>query len=779
MAHGDAPSPWPPDAPLDPRHLGVTAARWYRRSVVEDLWTALTRDGLLTAGDLRSALDLAEGGLPTDTAIVRVGRLDGPARGRLRALLAARAGLPPASPERLERATLADAAHMPAAWRDQRGLVCIGADALSLEVACAPSAASLLPELAFALGRRVSASLALSDEVDATRARLDVDSVLATGAALTASPVAPTWVEAWTQLAEATADEATLLEALTGREIDDLDAWLLLEAEPARGANAWTYRWFAACPRPPRADMQLALQADATLFRTLARGGTHVGPARGDAGLSHLCAQLGWPLPHDVFIAAVTRPHSATPIVHFVGLRDHGPFDGATLGALRRMVERLGAAWPTQRRVTAPIASLAIAEPQREGPPSPTLHTLQGMPVTALIDRAQRSVVFGEPLQAPHDTILELRPLSLADLASAPPAALPSDPPPDPLDAMKTWPHVRAVLVAEAPDLPQVRATRTAEPAPATELDAPALRLAPQRPRLTGPVAVTETQLELAVRSLSQSTPEALARAEADLLSAGEAGLDALVDAFPGQLVIDRFAHPAGSVPFERHSGLLHAFTRFGPLAVPRLDALSRHLSPEIRYYAVYALTALRTSVAIDLAHDRLTDADPGVRDVALFVLDSARGTPQFADVAERLRAQVTTGAPRARRAALESLARLRLSDALPDIVPLLEDASLGLQDAAHRALVELTRTDLGFEAWKWTRWWARNQSRPRMEWLIDALLHEQRAIRAGALGELRRATHQNYGYVVDAPPAERKAGWARWTRWWNEHGRARFEAYR
>jgi hypothetical protein len=65
------------------------------------------------------------------------------------------------------------------------------------------------------------------------------------------------------------------------------------------------------------------------------------------------------------------------------------------------------------------------------------------------------------------------------------------------------------------------------------------------------------------------------------------------------------------------------------------------------------------------------------------------------------------------------------------------------------------------------------------MEWLIDALLHEQRVIRASALAELRRATHQNYGYVVDAPPAERKAGWARWTRWWNEHGRARFEAYR
>ena len=122
----------------------------------------------------------------------------------------------------------ADAAHVPAAWRDQRGLVCVGADAISLEVVCDLSAASLLPELAFTLGRRVSASLALSDEVEATRARLDVDSVVATGAALTASPATPTWVEAWAQLAEAAVDEATLLEALMGREVTGLDAWLLL-----------------------------------------------------------------------------------------------------------------------------------------------------------------------------------------------------------------------------------------------------------------------------------------------------------------------------------------------------------------------------------------------------------------------------------------------------------------------------------------------------------------------------------------------------------------------
>lgn|GEM_PF-3368513 len=771
MAHRDVFTPGPTDAALTHLTFSVPAARWYRRAVVEDLWTALTRDGLLMGGDLRSALDLVEAGLPADTAVVRAGRLDGPARGRLRALVAAQAGLPPTSPERLDRATLADAAHVPAAWRDQRGLVCVGADAISLEVVCDLSAASLLPELAFTLGRRVSASLALSDEVEATRARLDVDSVVATGAALTASPATPTWVEAWAQLAEAAVDEATLLEALMGREVTGLDAWLLLESEPTREANTDTFRRFAASPRPLHPDQPLRLAAESTLARAFARGATHAGPARGDEGLAQLCAQLEWPLPDDVLISTVTRPHAATPLAHVVGLRSRGPFDGGTLNALRRWVERLGAAWPTQRRVTAPIASLPVAEPQREAAPGPALHTLQGMPVTALIDRAQRSVVFGEPLRAPHDTILELRPLALADWAASPPL--------DPLDALKTRPHVRAVVVADEPETPQVRATRTAEPATATEVDAPALRLIPQRPRATGPIAVTETQLQLAVRALSQAHPDAVARAAADLLTAGEAGLDALVAAFPGQLVIDRFAHPVGTIPFERHSGVLHAFARFGPLAVPRLEALSRHLSPEIRYYAVYALTALRSSGSTDLAYERLSDADPGVRDVALFVLDAARGTPQFAEAVDRLRAQTKAGPPRARRAAVESLARLRASDALPDIVPLLEDVTLGLQEAAHRALVDLTRADFGFVAWKWTRWWAHNQSRPRMEWLIDALLHEQRVIRASALAELRRATHQNYGYVVDAPPAERKAGWARWTRWWNEHGRARFEAYR
>ena len=65
------------------------------------------------------------------------------------------------------------------------------------------------------------------------------------------------------------------------------------------------------------------------------------------------------------------------------------------------------------------------------------------------------------------------------------------------------------------------------------------------------------------------------------------------------------------------------------------------------------------------------------------------------------------------------------------------------------------------------------------MEWLLEGLLNDQRSIRAGAFAELRRVTHQNYGYMVDAPPAERRSAHDRWMKWWRDTGMTRYAGYR
>ncbi len=462
---------------------------------------------------------------------------------------------------------------------------------------------------------------------------------------------------------------------------------------------------------------------------------------------------------------------------------------------------------------TATHAQVAPADPPA-GVPLPRLLDLDNMQTVPALQQLRRPSE--APVSLPPTTQM---PAVAADRSADPLESETSQPVLDPGSARQGWTH-------EHP-LPVVTAVRRLRPEAETALDEPALRTslfspaptprsrivtapalpeapeslsieptpprverraAPnemplagpnQRRRTSGSLPVTDVQLGRAVQDLGLLDAELRAGAETLLLAAGEAAVDALVAAFPGHLTVDRFAQPAGTHPFERHSGVLHAFARFGPLAVLRLPALCRHLSPEIRYYAVYAFTALRSPRSLELVVDRVHDSDASVREIALFTLESYRDSALYEGAIERLRAGLLEGTGRQRKTSIEAVARLRVAEAIPDLAALLDDATLALHEAAYRALVEVTRADLGHEAWKWLRWWDKNRARPRMEWLLDGLLNEQRPVRAGAFQELRRATHQNYGYLVDAPPMERRAAWERWMKWWREHGRAQFTTYR
>jgi hypothetical protein len=462
---------------------------------------------------------------------------------------------------------------------------------------------------------------------------------------------------------------------------------------------------------------------------------------------------------------------------------------------------------------TATHAQVAPADPAA-GVPLPRLLDLDHMQTAPAVHRLRRPSE--APVSLPPTTQMPAVSADRSTDLHESEAALPAL---DPGSAQQGWTH-------EHP-LPVVTAVRSLRPEAETALDEPALRSAMfspsptprsrivtapalpeapesvpveptpprverraapnemplvgpnQRRRTSGSLPVTEVQFGRAVQDLALLDVELRAGAETLLLAAGEAAVDALVAAFPGHLTVDRFAQPAGTQPFERHSGLLHAFARFGPLAILRLPALCRHLSPEIRYYAVYAFTTLRSPRSLDLVVDRVHDSDASVREIALFTLESYRDSALYEGAIERLRAGLLEGTGRQRKTSIEAVARLRVAEAIPDLAALLDDATLALHDASHRALVEVTRADLGHEAWKWLRWWEKNRARPRMEWLLDGLLNEQRPVRAGAFQELRRATYQNYGYLVDAPPMERRAAWERWMKWWREHGRAQYTTYR
>ncbi len=268
------------------------------------------------------------------------------------------------------------------------------------------------------------------------------------------------------------------------------------------------------------------------------------------------------------------------------------------------------------------------------------------------------------------------------------------------------------------------------------------------------------------------SDPGARDAAIAMLLRAGDEAVTALSNAFPGQLVVDRYAQAPGEVEISHHSGVLAAMVRFGPSAVHALEDLSEHLSPEIRYYAVLCFDSVRSAATLPRLAGRLFDSDPTVRDAAVHVLRGYRADPDFSDVVMVLRRALASDRSSTRRVAAEMAGRLHAVETVPDLAGLLTAPQPPVVDTAHRALTEITRQDFGFEGWMWTRWHERNANRPRVEFLLEALVSDRRPQRAGAFRELQTLTGLDHDYRVDASPGERKEAADRWSAWWDEEGR-------
>jgi hypothetical protein len=500
-------------------------------------------------------------------------------------------------------------------------------------------------------------------------------------------------------------------------------------------------------------------------------------------------------------IAALTEAPSAAPRPQLLDLDEM-----ATVPAMGRLRPRTAADGappppapaPEPPPVDAPVEARPTEEPAAPRPlPFPTPGWTDELPVPVVT--AVRSI----RVEADGQTEVEAPAVRFRAIGAGPSlegdpprpasarpsfAPTPFDPPSGPLPRV-TVTLTPAPVEPEGPvEAPRAAAADPAEVAtamldaltpPPTRGEPPVVSPAVERPAPAARRLTTDADVKAALEALGR--PDAAVRQQAEdlLLSVGEPALGPIFDAFPGHLVVDRFAQPVGAVAVEQHSALLRVVVRLGPLAVRSLEALCAHLSPEIRYYAVYVFSTLRSQTSLPVVAARLTDGDASVRDVAVHVLEQYRGQAPFKQIVAHLREELRSAPARRRRGVVEAVGRLHLAEAIPELVALLGDLPLGLQEPAHRALQEIARADFGLDAWKWQKWFERNGHRPRVEWLLDGLLSDHRAIRAGAFQELRRLTHQNYGYLVDAPPAERRSGHERWSKWWREVGMTRFAGYR
>jgi len=248
----------------------------------------------------------------------------------------------------------------------------------------------------------------------------------------------------------------------------------------------------------------------------------------------------------------------------------------------------------------------------------------------------------------------------------------------------------------------------------------------------------------------------------------------ALARRFPGKLRVDRFAVTGRPLPAAQYGGLLELVIRLGPAAagellIEKLSAPQR----DLRFYATVCAAELRPRSAVFALAERLFDQDFGVRSMAI---EALAGYPvqELGHALVRARRAVHSSDPDVVAAASGALVALGDTDAIPDLIGVIERSDRG-GEHARRALTALTAQDFGASERKWRKWHETARRRHRVEWLIEGLGHKEDAIREGAINVLRRLTGEYFGYHHDLPRKERDAAAERWADWWHDAGQRRF----
>src|SRR5690606_5190619 len=189
---------------------------------------------------------------------------------------------------------------------------------------------------------------------------------------------------------------------------------------------------------------------------------------------------------------------------------------------------------------------------------------------------------------------------------------------------------------------------------------------------------------------------------------------------------------------------LLKVLARIGAPAVPFLVVRTADTQPLVRGWATRLLGELPNRESGVAVARRLVDDHQDVRRAALAAARMLQRDPLARAAIREYLADLARDRSRpneVRHAALEALSDVRDADAVPVMIHVLEDPNRELVKSARWGLTVLTRTDLGDKPQDWEKWWRKNASRHRIEWLIDALMHDDAEIRRAAGDELKSTT--------------------------------------
>lgn len=228
-----------------------------------------------------------------------------------------------------------------------------------------------------------------------------------------------------------------------------------------------------------------------------------------------------------------------------------------------------------------------------------------------------------------------------------------------------------------------------------------------------------------------------------ELLNRGPRAFDALYEAFPGPLRVDRRAESATDrTPLEEHGPLLW-------LCALQLLSFRTHLTTLLtseddnaRYYATRMVLQAADPMAIDDMVERLFDHDAQIRTIALHFVSIFLDHDVRDRVLERIRASIPSREAHEAEYAIHASTDLGDLLAIPQIIEALRHKSVHTRQRAAQALSQLTFQDHGLSAKQWTKWYQRVGTQPRLTWLLEAMVDKDWKVRdnaAKALAELPR----------------------------------------
>jgi hypothetical protein len=289
------------------------------------------------------------------------------------------------------------------------------------------------------------------------------------------------------------------------------------------------------------------------------------------------------------------------------------------------------------------------------------------------------------------------------------------------------------------------------------------------RPAIFPPPPAFDAELEELVERVCQGN----LRAVQDLARIGAASLPQVMARFPGPVISER----AGPSSRASECGpLLQALAAIGNAAMPSVKECSEHEDARVRRWATLLLGEMPGPEACRAVVQRLADDVPRVHQAALdaarLLLAGPAADPfrkTLFEVAEAEDAPLTL-----RLRTLEHVAKLKDSASVPRLIAFLGADMEPIVHKALWALTVVTRHDFGRDARAWSDFWHSNQSRHRLQWLIDALDDRDPRLRKAAADELREEAGESFGYAENLSRTERLEAQARFRTWWQTGAAAR-----